>query len=82
MCDVKYLSQNYVISPQIIHHTVVREGYEDLTLTYLMRNIFLPLWTVLSPTPDTYVHAFYQNSEACLQWVVSNYPVVDKTEVI
>ena len=35
-----------------------------------------------SPTPDTYVHAFYYNSEAFLQRVVSNYPFVDKTGVI
>ena len=35
-----------------------------------------------SPTPDTYVHTFYKNSEACLQRVFSNYPVVDKTEVM
>ena len=37
---------------------------------------------IFSPTPDTYVHVFYKNSEACLQRVVSNYPVVDKTEVM
>ena len=37
---------------------------------------------IFSPTPDTYVHAFYLKFRSLSPTGVSHYPVVDKTEVM